>query len=87
MRKLLVAGPAHQGKHCALIDRSGWMQKRGGMFSLMCGTSGDEGRFVNFTLKRGGVAFKDERGSAERHRYFNDSEKLLKKKILEFLYQ
>ena len=48
----------------------------------MCGNSGDEGRFVNFTLKRGGVAFKNERGSAERHRYFNDREKLLKEKDL-----
>ncbi len=32
----------------------------------MCGTSGDDGWFVNFTLKSGGVAFKDERGAAER---------------------
>ena len=52
------------------------------VFSLMCGTSGDEGQFVNFTLKRGGVAFKDERGSAERYRYFNDRKKLLKEKDL-----
>ena len=54
------------------------MQKRGGMFSLMCGTSEDEGRFVNFTLKRDRVAFKDEQGSAERHHYFNDRERFLK---------
>ena len=39
------------------------------------GTSGDDGLFVNFTLKRGGVAFKDEQGAPERHRYFNDSKK------------
>ena len=58
------------------------MQKRGGMFSLMCRTSGDEGQFVNFTLNRGGVAFKNERREAERHRYFNDREKLLKEKDL-----
>ena len=32
------------------------------MFSLMCGTSGDNGQFVNFT--RCGVAFTDERGAA-----------------------
>ncbi len=54
----------------------------GGMFSLMCWTSGDEGRFVNFTLKRGRVAFKNERGSTERHSYFNDREKLLEEKDL-----
>ena len=48
----------------------------------MCGTSGDAGRFVNFTLKRGGVAFKNERGAAERHYYFNDRVKLLKEKDL-----
>ena len=52
------------------------------MFSLMCGTIGDIGRFVNFTLKKGGVAFKNERGLVERHRYFNDREKLLKEKDL-----
>ncbi len=34
---------------------------QGTLFSLICGTSGDEGLFVNFTLKRGGVAFKNER--------------------------
>ncbi len=41
------------------------MQKRG-VFSLKCGTSRewDDGQFVNFTLKRGGVAFEDERGAA-----------------------
>ena len=50
------------------------------MFFLMCGTSGDKGQFKNFTLKRGGVAFKNERGSAERHSYFNDREKFLKEK-------
>ena len=48
----------------------------------MCGTSGDDSRFVNFTLKRGGVDFKDERGAAERHRYFINKEKLLKEKYL-----
>ena len=48
----------------------------------MCGTSGDEGRFVNFTLKRGGVSLRNEWGLAERHRYFNDREKLLKEKDL-----
>ncbi len=42
----------------------------------------DEVRFVNFTLKRGGVAFKNEWGAAEMHRYFNDREKLLKEKDL-----
>ena len=42
----------------------------------------DEGRFVNFTLKRGGFAFKNEQGAAERHRYFNDREKVLKEKYL-----
>ena len=52
------------------------------MFSSMCGTSGDEGQFVNFTLKSGEVAFKNERGAAERHGYFNDREKLLKEKDL-----
>ncbi len=66
----------------ALIDRSGWMQKKCGMFSLICGTSGEEGRFVNLTLKRGGVAFKDERGSAKRHCNSNDREKLLEDKDL-----
>ena len=40
------AGPAHQGKHCALIDQSGWMQKRGGLFSLMCGTSRDREKLL-----------------------------------------
>ena len=53
----------------------------------MCGTSGDDVRFINFTLKRGGVDFKNERGAAERHRYFNDREKLLKEKDLRILYQ
>ena len=48
----------------------------------MCETSGDEGQFVNFFLKRGGVAFKNERGSAERHCYFNNRETLLKEKDL-----
>ena len=38
--------------------------------------------WVCFTLKRCGVAFEAERGSAERHRYFNDREKLLKEKDL-----
>ncbi len=52
------------------------------MFFLMCGTSGDEGWFLNFTLKRCVVASKNELGSAERHRYFNDREKLLKEKNL-----
>ncbi len=58
------------------------MQNRGGIFSLLCGISGDEVRFINFTLKRGRCAFKDELGSAERHCYFNDREKLLKEKDL-----
>ncbi len=48
----------------------------------MCGTSGDEGQLVNFTLKRSGVAFQNERGASERHRFFNDREKLLKEKDL-----
>ncbi len=48
-------------------------------------TVGDGGRFVNYTLKKGGVAFKNERGAAERHRYFNDREKLLKEKDLRIL--
>ncbi len=33
---------------------------QGIVFSLMCETSGDGGRFVNFTQKSGGVVFKDE---------------------------
>ena len=49
---------------------------------MVCRTSGDEGRFVNFNLKRGGVAFKNERGAAERNRYFINREKLLKEKDL-----
>ncbi len=32
---------------------------------MMCGTSGEEGRFVNFTQKRDDVAFKDEREALE----------------------
>ena len=44
----------------------------------MCGTSGDEGQF----LKMGGVAFKNERGATERHRYFDNRETLLKEKDL-----
>ncbi len=43
----------------------------------MSGTRGEEGQFVNFNQKRGRVDFKDELGAAERHRYFNDGEKLL----------
>ena len=50
----------------------------------MCGTSGDVGRFVNFILKRGGVAFKNERGVAERHHYFNNREKSMEEKDLTF---
>ena len=57
------------------------------MFSLMCGTSRDDGRFVNFTLKRGGVAFKDEREAAGRHLYFNNMKKSLKLNTLELLGQ
>ncbi len=57
--------------------------KRGaGVFSLMCRTSGDEGRFANFNLKRDEVALKNEQGMAERQRYFNSREKLLKEKDL-----
>ncbi len=33
--------------------------------------SGEDGRYVNSSEKSGGVAFKDERGASERHRYFN----------------
>ena len=61
---------------------------QGTVFFLMCGSTGDDGRFVNCTLKRGRVAFKDERGglgAAERHRYFNDREKLLTEKSYFFL--
>ena len=32
--------------------------------------------------KRGGIAFKDERGMSERHHYFRDRENLLKGKDL-----
>ncbi len=60
------------------------MDAKGGavVFSLMCRTSRDEGWFVNFTLKRGGVALKNEQRAVERHRYFNDRENLLNEKYL-----
>ena len=48
------------------------------VFSWMSRTSEEEGWFINFTQMRGGGAFKDEQGGAERYLYFNDWEKLLK---------
>ncbi len=44
------------------------------LISWMIGHSGEDGRYVNSPEKRGGVAFKDEWGASERHRYFNDRE-------------
>ncbi len=71
----IPAGPTHQRKHPAPLLQPSASIYQGTVYSLICGTSGDKGQFVNFTLKRGGVAFRNERGSAERHRYFNDREK------------
>ena len=49
----------------------------------MCDTNRDEGR--EFHPKEGGVAFKNERVAAERHRYFYDREKLLMEKDLRII--
>ncbi len=51
-----ISGPVHQGKHFALIDRSGWKQKMGGSVFL-------DVRVCRPVRK---YHLKEERGAAER---------------------
>ena len=55
---------------------------QGTVFSWIIGHSGEDGRYVNSHENSGGGAFKDGSWVLERHRYFNDREKLLKVKDL-----
>ena len=55
---------------------------QGTVFSWIIGHSGEDGRYVNSHENSGGGAFKDGSWVLERHRYFNDREKLLKWKDL-----
>ncbi len=54
---------------------------------MMYRTSINDGLFVNFTLKRDGVAYKDERRAAKRHHYFSDTKKIVNVKASELLGQ
>ena len=78
---IIPAVSVHPGKHTRhsyakrLIDLSGHR-----VFPGCAGTSGMMARCKMWSKKRGGSAFKDQRWASKRHRYFNDREKLLKRK-------